>query len=128
MGDENKIDFYFDNTGGTVTHATWDLLNDHGRVIVCGQISDYNSGGDTPLIEPILAKLIYREIDIRGILVFNFQNDAQFYSHVGEWIVNKDVIITETVVKGDLNSVPQAFCDLFHGKNVGKMIVDMTSQ
>ena len=115
MGDENGIDFYFDNTGGTITHATWDLLNDHGGlgVIVCGQISDYNSGNDIQLIEPILRKLICREIDVRSIvsLVSNFKNDLKFYSPVAEWIVNKDVIITQTIVKGNLNSVLQAFCD-----------------
>ena len=37
------IDVYFDNVGGDHLEAALDVLNRHGRVAVCGAISQYNS-------------------------------------------------------------------------------------
>jgi NADPH-dependent curcumin reductase CurA len=39
----NGVDCYFDNVGGTMTDAVYDLLNKHARIARCGQISTYNA-------------------------------------------------------------------------------------
>ena len=75
---------YFDNVGAIFTEAVWDILTPHARVIVCGQIASYNDDRDNPnLIRPFLHKTIYKEIDIRGIIVTNFKNKAKFYYDMG---------------------------------------------
>ena len=102
------------------------MLNAFARVVVCGQIAYYNSGGDAEKIAPFLGSTIYKEVTIRGMYYGNFKHHMQFYSRVGEWIINKEIILKETVVKGGLDAIPQAFCDLFVGKNIGKMVVDLT--
>jgi NADPH-dependent curcumin reductase CurA len=46
------IDIYFDNTGGMVTDAVFLLINLRARIIICGQISQYNNGLDIPGAAP----------------------------------------------------------------------------
>ena len=36
------IDVYFDNVGGQITDAVFPNLRIKGRVVICGQISQYN--------------------------------------------------------------------------------------
>ena len=36
------IDIYFDNVGGHVTTAVFDVFNKYGRMVLCGRISNYN--------------------------------------------------------------------------------------
>ena len=42
----NGIDAYFENVGGAVQAAVFDLLNPFGRVAMCGMVSQYNEHGD----------------------------------------------------------------------------------
>eukprot|EP01084_Bolivina_argentea_P164115 285367_1 len=118
----NGIDFYFDNVGGPFTAAVWDVLNANARVIVCGQISTYNSDNSQPTLRPMLGKLIYKEINIRGILVTNFKDKEKFYNDMIKWISDGKIKVKQTVVNGFDNAI-QAFINLFSGVNTGKMVV-----
>ena len=42
-GYKGGINYYFDNTGGTISQAAWDLLAPQSQVIICGQISIYRN-------------------------------------------------------------------------------------
>ena len=47
------IDIYWDNVGGWITDAVIKQMRVRGRIIICGQISQYNSGGlDCPPLAP----------------------------------------------------------------------------
>lgn len=39
----NGVDCYFDNVGGAITDAVYNLLNKHARIALCGQIANYNA-------------------------------------------------------------------------------------
>jgi len=116
------IDVYFDNTGGVVTDAVFDLLNKYGRVAICGQISMYNAK-ETPLAPLFLHKLIYKSITIKGFVVMDFVNRAgEFYKDMSTWVKEGKVRFKETVFEG-FEKVPEAFIGLFEGVNVGKALV-----
>ena len=59
-GAPEGIDMYFDNVGGIHFEAAMSSLRPHGRVAVCGGISEYNS-----------AELV-RYISIKKIIQFPF--------------------------------------------------------
>lgn len=77
----NGIDIYFDNVGGYTTDAAMTLINTRARVIICGQITQYNGQLDNIEQGPrFLHRLIYTRATIQGIL-------ARDYSHrMGEML------------------------------------------
>jgi len=118
----NGVDVYFDNVGGEVSDAVMVNVNRFARVIVCGAISLYNATSMPmgPRIQPILIK---NSVLMQGFIVFNYQDKyAEAISHLAQWLKEGKLISTETIVEGFENT-PQAFIDLFEGKNKGKMIV-----
>jgi NADPH-dependent curcumin reductase CurA len=46
------VDVYFDNVGGMVTDAVIPLINRRARIVICGQISQYSGGLETPELGP----------------------------------------------------------------------------
>merc|ERR1712034_107589 len=98
------------------------------RVVVCGQISTYNDGksnivdsANAKLVRPMLHKLIYKEIDVVGIIVTNFKNMTKFYYDMARWIGSGKLKVRETIIEG-FEKAPEAFVGLFDGTNIGKMV------
>jgi NADPH-dependent curcumin reductase CurA len=114
------VDVYFDNVGGAHLEAAIDVASDFARFPLCGMIGQYNG-------EPVGPRNIYRVIEKRirmqGLIVTDHLDLwADFQRDVGKWISEGKIKWTETVVDG-LENTPQAFVDLFSGKNTGKMLV-----
>jgi len=119
------VDVYFDNTGGFQTESIWDLLNYKGRVVVCGQIANYNKMLAVPKIDDFLYKTIYQHIRIEGFSIHSFKRYKEFYSDMQRWMDEGKVRYRKTVKYG-LEQVPAAFMGLFSGENIGKMLVKMS--
>ncbi len=118
----NGVDVYFDNVGGDVSDAVMMNVNRFARIIVCGAISLYNEKSMPmgPRVQPILIK---NSVLMQGFIVTNYQDKfAEAIPQLAQWLMAGKLISTETIVEGFENT-PQAFIDLFEGKNKGKMIV-----
>ncbi|WP_413809751.1 NADP-dependent oxidoreductase [Streptomyces sp. OE57] len=116
------IDVYFDNVGGEHLEAAIGRLKVHGRVTVCGMISQYNATEPTPAPRN-LAMVIGKRLRIQGMLVGDHQHlQEQFFQEVGGWIREGKLHYRETVIKGVDNAV-DAFLGMLRGENTGKMIV-----
>lgn len=118
------IDVYFDNVGGEHLEAAISCLNVHGRVAMCGAISQYNS--TEPSCAPRnLSMAIGKLLSIRGFLVGEFSDKAdEFAQKMAGWLKDGSVTFDETIREG-LENAPQAFIDLMRGANTGKMIVKL---
>ena len=119
------IDIYFDNVGGPVTDAAIENLALRGRVLVCGQISQYN------LEEPELAprnlwNLITKQARIEGFIVSNFQNDHEVgRARLASWVRDGSLKYREDIVDG-FEQAPRAFIGLMNGANFGKLLVKVS--
>ena len=120
----NGIDIYYDNVGGIITDAAVTRMNQGGRVIICGQISQYNGGLDQPVLGPrLLHHVLYKRLTIQGILARDFAPRMQEMLEVMSPLVASGRIkFRETRMQG-FENLPAALNALFHGKNIGKMIV-----
>lgn len=116
------VDIYFDNVGGEISDAVLANINKFGRVPVCGAISLYNNTEVSvgPRVQPILVK---NSALMQGFIVSNFADKfPEAIKTLTTWLKEGKLNYTETIVEG-FDEIPQAFIDLFEGKNEGKMIV-----
>jgi NADPH:quinone reductase len=117
------VDIYFDNVGGEISDAVINNLNFHARVILCGQISLYNSA-ITPIGPRIQPMLVTRSVLMQGFIVSDFQNlFPEGVNQVAQWVKAGKLRFTETIVHG-FDQLPTALLGLFKGRNIGKMIVE----
>ncbi len=118
------VDVYYDNVGGHITDAIFELININARIIICGQISQYSGGLDNPEMGPrFLHKMLYKRATIQGVLArdYNHRMD-EMLTEMTPWVQNKSLKYKETIVDG-FENLPKALNMLFYGKNIGKLIV-----
>src|SRR5690554_5742228 len=116
------VDVYFDNVGGDISDAIMMHLNFQARVVICGQISLYNST-ETPMGPRLQPILLTRSVLMQGFIISDFQSDfPEGIQHLVSWIKEGKLKFKETVVHG-FEKLPQALLGLFKGDNTGKMIV-----
>jgi len=116
------VDIYFDNVGGEISDGVMFNLNPFARVIVCGAISMYNATS-MPMGPRLDSILIKNSVLKQGFIVFNYTAKyGEAISKLAQWLQEGKLKSTETVVEGFENT-PQAFINLFEGKNKGKMVV-----
>lgn len=119
------IDVYFENVGGEHLTAALDNMNDHGRIAVCGMISQYNDTAPTPGPSN-LANIIIKKLKIEGFIVFeHWDHYGEYAQQMGQWLATSQVQAEQTIYQG-LDNAPSAFIGLFEGKNKGKMVVKLT--
>ncbi len=116
------IDVYFDNVGGSHLEAAIELMNNHGRVVLCGMISVYNATRP-PRAPRNLISAIPKRLTFQGFIVHDHSDRLpQFYEDMGQWVKDGRIRWRETIVQG-IENAPKAFLGLFTGKNFGKMLV-----
>ncbi|MDD2552109.1 MAG: NADP-dependent oxidoreductase [Dysgonamonadaceae bacterium] len=116
------VDIYYDNVGGSISDAVHRNLNQFGRIVVCGAISMYNAT-EMPMGPRVEGFLIKKSALMQGFIVSDFSDKfSEGAKQLGQWLKEGKLTYEETVVEG-FDSIPQAFIDLFTGKNKGKMIV-----
>jgi NADPH-dependent curcumin reductase CurA len=116
------IDVYFENVGGDHLEAALAQMNDFGRIVCCGMISQYNATTPSPAPRN-LTLVVMRRLTMKGYIVSDHMDRAPaFYADMGKWIATGQVKWEETIVDG-LENAPEAFIGLFKGENFGKMLV-----
>lgn len=121
------VDIYFDNVGGAITDAVMEVLADRARVVICGQISQYN------LEEPDdgprnLRQLLIRQASMEGFLVGRFANRADAARERLTRLVREGKLkYKEDVVQG-LENAPKALISMMRGENFGKLLVKVADE
>ena len=115
------VDVYFDNVGGEVSQAVVSRLNVGARIVVCGQVSQYNLDRPEPTFHPG-ALIVYRA-RMEGFLVTDYAhrwNEAAV--RMARWVAEGKIRWTEHVTEG-LENTPKAFIGMLNGENRGKALV-----
>ncbi len=123
----NGIDVYFDNVGGRITDAVFPNLRVKGRVVICGQISQYNL--ENPETGPrFLWHLITQRARIEGFLVSDFADrHAEALVQMAEWLKQGKLKYRETIAEGGIENAPAAFISMLKGGNIGKQLVKIAN-
>lgn len=115
------VDVYIENVGGLVGETVYRHLNVGGRVPLIGLIAHYNERKHHS--GPSLEAILYKRATMTGIIVGDHRDKLpEFESQMIAWIGQGKVKHRETIVEG-IEEAPKAFIGLFHGQNVGKLLV-----
>eukprot|EP01018_Ginkgo_biloba_P014783 Gb_23483 [translate_table: standard] len=120
------IDIYFENVGGDMLDAVLANMKVHGRIAVCGMITQYSL--EDPKGIHNLFQLIPKRISMQGFLQSDYLHlYPQFLEFVIKYISERKIVYIEDITEG-LENAPSAFVGLFYGKNVGKQVVHISDE
>ncbi|KAJ9558678.1 hypothetical protein OSB04_013292 [Centaurea solstitialis] len=114
------IDIYFENVGGKMLEAVLLNMRLHGRISVCGMISQYNLEQGEGVRN--LTCLITKRVRMQGFIVGDsYHLYPKYMEMVLPLIKEKKICYVEDIAEG-LESAPAALVGLFSGRNVGKQV------
>jgi NADPH-dependent curcumin reductase len=117
----NGIDGYFENVGGSVQAAVFDLLNPFARVAMCGMVSQYNEA-EFPA-GPNLGFVVGKRVLIQGFIVSDMpEKITEWRALAAPWVAEGGLSYREDVVEG-LENAPDALAGILGGRNFGKLLV-----
>jgi NADPH:quinone reductase len=115
------VDVYFDNCGGDISAAVHSRLNVGARIVICGQISQYNAERPQPTFHPGL--LIVFRARMQGFLVNDYApRFDEAAERLARWVAEGRIRWREHVTEG-LENAPRAFIGMLNGENRGKALV-----
>ena len=118
---EERVDLYFDNVGGEISQAVHRRLNVGARIVICGQISQYNEARPQPTFHPGLL-IVYRA-RMQGFLINDYAHRFdEAATRLAHWVATGELRWKEDVTDG-LENAPRAFLGMLNGANRGKALV-----
>ena len=120
------VDVYFDNCGGDISQAVHSRLNVGARIVICGQISQYNLERPEPTFHPGL--LIVFRARMEGFLVSDYAHRFdEAAARLARWVAGGEIRWREDVTDG-LENAPRAFIGMLRGENRGKALVKVADR
>ncbi|WP_206740979.1 NADP-dependent oxidoreductase [Hyphomonas pacifica] len=121
----NGIDVNFENVGGKIMDQVIARLNDFSRMPLCGLISTYNA--TEPVPGPYnFSNLLMRRTLVKGFIVIDyFPRFPEGMQQMAGWLMEGKLKFETDIVKG-LENAPVSLSRLFEGKNLGKLIVEVS--
>jgi NADPH-dependent curcumin reductase CurA len=117
------IDVYFDNTGGPVLDAALSLMNLRGRVVCCGNVSQYDVDKPAPGPMTVPGLVVVKRLRLEGFIVMDFYDRrAEAEARLAGWIADGRIKAEVDIFDG-LERAPEALIGLFEGNNRGKRAV-----
>lgn len=115
------IDVYFDLVGGELLTQASERLALHGRVVLCGLMSEYNQAQRAPGPPPgfwIRARAV-----VTGLVVYDYEDRREEFVRQCLPDLEAGRLRQREDLSHGLDSAPAAFCRLMRGENFGKVIV-----
>lgn len=121
------VDVFFDSVGGETFDSVLKSINKHGRVVICGEIAEYNES-DPPEGPRPNHLLVQKSARIEGFVVFDFKEEFDTAKkEIAKWLDSGKMVYKENLIEG-FENIPSAFIGLFKGENIGKQMVKVASQ
>ena len=116
------ISLYFDNVGGHILEAVLVRMQNGGRIVCCGAISQYESSSP---IGPrnVPGFIITKRLKMEGFIVMDFQEKhLEAINHMKALLDEGKIKVVDHIAEG-LEKAPEALVNLLNGKNFGKSMV-----
>lgn len=119
------IDVLFDNVGNAMIDRVIPKMKLGGRIVVSGQVADYNKEtADRPGLKNTAAFITHR-LRMEGLVVFDdFREFARAKEDLSQRILNGELQYKEEIIQG-IENMPSAFIGLFTGESFGRRLVQI---
>lgn len=115
------IDIFFENTGGPIQQAAFNHMNAHGRIVVCGVISEYNAARLSP--GPSWVNIVRKRLRIQGFAMpDHLAQWPDLSNKVAEYLLQGKIKYRAHILSG-IESAIEGINLLFTGGNTGKLMV-----
>ncbi len=121
------VDVFFDSVGGALLDAGLGRINLHGRVVICGAISQINAES-LPAGPSNYVRLIAMRARMEGFVTFDFAaryDEAR--AEIARHILEGRLRYRDDVVVG-LSNAPRHLLRLFDGSHLGKLMVAIADE
>lgn len=119
-----RLDVIFDNVGGEILDKSLKLIGMRGVVLLCGSTSQYTEEemkGPSNYIW--LGTMRAR---MQGFVIFDYvERYSEARARMADWIKTGSLKIPSHELEGDVDAFPEAFKQLYEGKNLGKMLLKL---
>jgi hypothetical protein len=117
------IDIYFDNVGGDVFEACLFNMANHGRIVCCGAVSQYDGAAPRSGPRGVPGLIVTKRLNVRGFIVSDFDSQrTEALAQLKSWVDQGELNVREDVLEG-LDNLPAALVGLLAGDNIGKRMV-----
>ena len=117
------IDVYFDNVGGDIFEAALFNMANHGRVVCCGAVSQYDGAPPAHGPRGVPGLIVTKRLRVEGFVVMDLYDgrDAAL-AQLKAWVESGQLKVQEDVIEG-FENLPAALIGLLAGENRGKRMV-----
>ena len=122
------VDVLFDNVGNRFVDIVLPLMKLNGRVVVSGQVGDYNLAPEEVHGIKNTRVFITHRVRMEGLVVFDDLADfPAAQAEMAAWMKAGKLVYREKVYEG-VAQAPQAFRDMFQGTYFGRHLVRLAPE
>ncbi|KAI9806477.1 MAG: hypothetical protein M1833_003664 [Piccolia ochrophora] len=122
------IDIYYENVGGEQLDAALVNMNDFGRIVACGMVSQYNAKPNEAYGVKSLMTVVSKRLTMRGFIVFDSgfgpKYSKEHQEKMQKWIHEGTFKAKQSVTDGMDNAI-DGFLGMLQGKNFGKAVLKL---
>jgi NADPH-dependent curcumin reductase CurA len=117
------VNVYFDNVGGDVFEAALFNMANHGRIVCCGAVSQYDDVPPAHGPRGVPGLIVTKRLKVDGFVVMDFYDGKEAaLAQLRSWVEAGQLKVQEDVIDG-LENLPAALIGLLAGENRGKRMV-----
>jgi NADPH-dependent curcumin reductase CurA len=116
------IDVYYDNVGGDTLDTVLGLMNQNGRVTICGTAAT-DSWLPPPTGLRFERHVLVNRLRIQGFILFDYQDRyEEALVDIRQWFKEGKLNYREDIAEG-LENAPAALAGLYEGRNMGRQLI-----
>ena len=121
------VDVFFDNVGGTLLDTVLRRIALHARVVLCGDISTYDTDTPAPPLQNV-RYLMGKRARMEGFNTLDHWDQYETaVTQLGAWLDEGKLVAKIDMLDG-LDAAPEALTRLFSGDHLGKLVVQVAPE